>query len=843
MLKAVARKVLPPQLRNSLRHKLRRLGMGPTINGKVEGITGLELRGWVVTGPQDRGNLRVGLCVGEVPVDEQTASLFRGDVANAGFGDGGCGYVFNLTEQIIDSASATNGVLTLRLLEGDKQVLGAVELPSSSTGPLDTSDLIFAQLRVALRAEIDVLAKALEVAPQDEEQTAALVAPAFERHHLLFTEQNLIPNDRDDIVVPSGQTAYLDYVAARYRENEKFDLRPGSEDQERFLYWYLTTYRAHEPWRVPLAAQDLAFLNAPVTMPNLRPSFTRAMWWRLSQQPHLMATLTQDRVAWLIYWWSFAETPALGFEDCLVPDRYAEFLQAIHPVRRLDAFGLSTFTEQFFLGHTRFHFLDMGKGDHRRLLVLCLLVMAIGRPDILRYLPPQQVEPLLQEKGGAPSELELFAATVLSDSSDLPRLTRDRFAGILRRQGFDLMSRSFLTVTPDGHRLHAAALPVPAGEPTVDIQMIGPFQKASGLGQASRLSQKIMEHTGYSVNAVDFGMDNPAPEGFSRVGELSTYQRAKINLIQLNAESIPLAYAYQPDVFSGAYNIAYVYWELDSPALCHYLGMELIDELWVAADYGVQIYQKHMEKPVTNVGMCYEDVPEIDRASARAFVNRRFRLKGNEFVYLVAFDSFSFVQRKNPVAVLEAFRKAFPDRDDVRLIVKTQNRNAVSDPPQLKLWRQVDAIMAQDPRIRLINETLSYEDLLRLKAGSDCYISLHKSEGWGFGMIEAMNLKVPVVVTGYSANMDFCSDETAWLVDYREMPLIPEDYIFVRRGQRWAEPDVEDAARKLRAVYDDPEKRHAKAEAAWANVRANFSAEAISRRFKARIDQIMADRK
>jgi glycosyltransferase involved in cell wall biosynthesis len=838
-MKTTLARLLPAPLRTQIRHRLRRAGFGPEFTGYVEGITGIDLTGWVVARPRDRGALPVGLFAGDTLLAEQKAQEFRGDVAAAGYGDGGSGFRFALTAEMIEAARGSDGRLSVRLMDGARPVLGEAVLPSSTAGPLDLQDMLMARCRVALAAEIGVLAQALAKAPVDEAAIAALTDPVFERHHLLFTDRNLLPDDRDDIVVPSGQTAYLDYVAYRYRENERFDRRPGGEDNERFLYWYLTTYRAHEPWRVPLAQRDIAFLNESVVMPNLRPSFTRAMWWRLSQQPQLMASLTPDRVEWLIYWWCMAEMPALGFEDCLVPERYAEVMQAIHPVRRLDAFGLSTFTEQFFLGHDRFHFLDMGSADGRRLLVLSLMIIAIGRPDILRYLPPQHLQALLREKDGEPSALERFAAALIPERDDLPRLTVARYKGILRRQGFDLTSRSFLTVTPDGDRFHAAAMPVPAGPPTVDVQMIGPFQKASGLGQAARLSAKIMEHTGYSVSSVDFGMDNPAPEGFSKVGALSEYKRARVNLIQLNAESIPLAFAYQPDVFSGAYNIAYVYWELDSPALCHYLGMEMIDEIWVAAEYGVTIYQPKMDKPVVNVGMCFEDVPDIDRDRARDFVNRRFRLKGNEFVYLVAFDSFSFVQRKNPVAVLEAFRKAFPDREDVRLIVKTQNRNSVSDPPQVRLWRQVDAIMAQDRRIRLMNETLSYDDLLLLKKGSDCYISLHKSEGWGFGMIEAMSLKVPVVVTGYSANMDFCTPETAWLVDYTITPLVPQDYIFVRKGQSWAEPDIDHAAKQLRAVYDNPAERVARAEAALRNVRENFSAEAISRRFKARLDTIL----
>jgi len=840
MMRALA-KGLPVGVRTGLRRHMQRSGLGPSITGCVERIEGADVVGWVIGTPRDRGGLPVGLFAGDVQLAEGRADAFRGDVQAAGFGDGGAGFRFTLTGEIIEAAALVGGRLSVRVLDGTREVIGEVTLSASLATPFeDTGPAELQSCRVVLKTELASLADALQLTPAFEAEAKNSQEPRLEKHDRMFATTGIWPKDQEGIPQTSGQSAYLDFTAYRFRLNESFERSPGHEDLDRFLAWYISTYRMGSPWRIPLGRGELERLNGLVTMPNLTPSFTRAMWWRLGAQPKLMGSLGQEQVPWYIYWWCISEAPSLGFEDCLVPDHYIELMQSIHPVRQLDDFGLCHFTEQYHHGHVQFHFLDMGTAEHRRLFVLCLmLIAAAGRAHIMRYLPPAQVEALLKPQDGGLCDLERFAAAVLpKGDDDLPALTRERFAGLLRRQGYDLTARAFLTITPQGDRFHAAAMPAPSGPATVDVQMIGPFQKASGLGQASRLSQKIMEQTGYSVNAVDFGMDNPAPEGFSQVGELSTYKRARVNLIQLNAESIPLAFAYQPDVFSGAYNIAYVYWELDTPALCHYLGMGMVDEIWVAADYGVKIYKPHMDQPVVNVGMCYEDVGEIDRTSARAFVNRRFRLKGNEFVFLVAFDSFSFVQRKNPVAVLEAFRKAFADRPDVRLVVKTQNRNSVMDPQQLKIWRQVDGIMAQDSRIRLINETLSYGDLLLLKKGSDCYISLHKSEGWGFGMIEAMGIGVPVVCTGYSANMDFCSDETAWLVNYREARLDPQDYIFVRKDQHWAEPDVGHAARQLRAVYDNPDERMKRSAAALKNVRENFSTQAIALRFKARLYEI-----
>ena len=123
------------------------------------------------------------------------------------------------------------------------------------------------------------------------------------------------------------------------------------------------------------------------------------------------------------------------------------------------------------------------------------------------------------------------------------------------------------------------------------MQLIGPLAKTSGLGQATRLSAEVLRATGLDVRGVDFDLDNPAPEGFSSDTMIEPYGPARINILHLNAESTPLAYAYQPDVFSGAYNIGYFFWELDRPALCHYLGMELLDEIWVSTEYGVSIYR------------------------------------------------------------------------------------------------------------------------------------------------------------------------------------------------------------------------------------------------------------
>ena len=823
----------------------RRRRMGP-YRGYVDGISpdGM-ISGWVSERRSGRGQVQVGLYAGEHLIDAGPANILREDVRAATGGSVDCGFQFVLTPGLMDQIAITGGTLSVRTMGPAPHVIGTVPLKTEGLvlppeGADDTTRLAFI-LREDLAA-LERLLAGLGDAPGTDPAPDPVVPAPFERHGAMFSTEQVMPD-----LPESGHPAYLDYVRYRYRMDERYAVEPGMEESDRYLYWYLTAYRSQERRRVPLSAGLIDYLNAPLVMGGQAFALSRIMWWRLTGRPDLVTGFNLgDRDGYLdaLFWWAHLDAPHLYFEDCLVPARYADLLRGIHPSRRSDPYPLSYFTERFFRASPQLHFLKPGTEDGRRDLALTMLVMAARRPDLLRYMPRRIVDDLLTPGAEGTCPLGAFvdrlrAATPTPVEDPVP-VTPARYTRALRGVDFDLDSYAFLTVAPSGDRFEAAAMPRPDAGEVVDVQLIGPLAKASGLGQATRLSADVLRATGLSVRGVDFDLDNPAPEGFSSDSLIEDYGPARINLIHLNAESTPLAFAYQPDVFSGRYNIGYFFWELDRPAYCHYLGMEMLDEIWVSTEYGVQIYQPDADgKPVVNVGMCYEEVEGIDRRGARDFVNRRFRLNDGHYVCLVAFDSFSFVQRKNPVAVLQAFQKAFEGVPEARLIVKTQNRDSVFDPVQVQLWDRVEAIISGDSRIVVMNETLSYRDLLRLKAGSDCYVSLHKSEGWGFGMIEAMNLGVPVVCTAYSGNMDFCTPETAWLVDYEERLLEKGDYIFVRRGSAWAEPSVAHAAAQLRACYDNPDERRTKADAALAFIRKNFSRDAIAARYGDRLREIL----
>lgn len=850
-LKNEARRLLSP-IRRLVSDRIGHSNKGPYKAYLDQSPEDNILQGWIFKPKDGSGHISVGVYTGEQLLRAGHADMGRNDVRGVHGCSAFCGFRFELTSAELMQVAEGNGRIDVRTMDDPVITIGSKDIVVDQSDPAVPLDIMGTCRRV-FESDLSLLTDAIEKTGFVEAVAPLPPAPEFRQHAKMFTTDRVIPE-----VPENDHPAYLDYVRYRYRMDDAYNVQTGLEAADRYLYWYLVSYRSQEKHRVPLSKEIIEYLNAPIVMGGHQFAISRIMWWRMSGRPDMMGSINlneRDSYINTLFWWAHQDAPHMYFEDCLVPEKFVALLSGVHPSRIKDAYPLSYFTERYFINTPQLHFLDMGSAEGRKTLVMGMMVNAISRPDLLRYIPRKLIANVLADDENGSCDLEKFvngmlAARITSDDDhgDGPttvRLNRATYVEVLRQRLFDLESFEFMTRSPAGDRFEAAGMPVPGADlPEVDIQLIGPLAKASGLGQATRLSADILRATGLSVRGVDFDLDNPAPEGFSSDTMIEDYGPAKINMIHLNAESTPLAFAYQPDVFSNAYNIGYFFWELDKPAYCHYLGMDMLDEIWVSTEYGVEIYKNDAQgKPVVNVGMCYEANTDIDTESARAFVERRFRLNSSHYVCLVAFDSFSFVQRKNPVSVLKAFQKAFEGVPNARLIVKTQNRDSVFDPAQMHLWDQVEAMINTDNRIVIMNETLSYKDLLRLKAGSNCYVSLHKSEGWGFGMIEAMNLGVPVVCTAYSGNMDFCSDDTAWLVDYDLSLLKPEEYIFVRRGSEWAEPRIDHAAKQLRAAYDYPEERNRRAEAAKTYIQKNFSTEAISQRYGKRMKQILKDLK
>jgi glycosyltransferase involved in cell wall biosynthesis len=177
---------------------------------------------------------------------------------------------------------------------------------------------------------------------------------------------------------------------------------------------------------------------------------------------------------------------------------------------------------------------------------------------------------------------------------------------------------------------------------------------------------------------------------------------------------------------------------------------------------------------------------------------------GSSCVFLSVFDFHSYLSRKNPWAVIRSFRQAFARGDEpVTLIMKSINGHQA---PQL-MATLAEAAQA-DPRIRFMDAFMPHRELMALMNQCDVLVSLHRSEGFGQGLAEAMLLGKPVVATAYSGNLDFMTEDNSVLVSARLVPLGADDYPY-GQGQFWAEPNEHEAAVAMATLASNPSLRRA----------------------------------
>ncbi|MDD2728281.1 glycosyltransferase family 4 protein [Malikia sp.] len=242
--------------------------------------------------------------------------------------------------------------------------------------------------------------------------------------------------------------------------------------------------------------------------------------------------------------------------------------------------------------------------------------------------------------------------------------------------------------------------------------------------------------------------------------------------------------------FEGHYNIGWWPWELPVWPAAWRDALDLMDELWASSEFTAQAYRQATQKPVHLVPLAVS----VERGARRP--RKFFGLPDDKFLFLFVFDFNSHLARKNPQAVVEAFRQAFPASDDsVRLVLKVMN-DRERDPRWIEFMR----LCEQDKRILLLRKTLDRPDVLGLIEACDAYVSLHRAEGFGRTLAEAMLYGKPVIATNYSGNADFMHPECSLPVTYRLAPLKAGDYHFIDSGDAasWADVDIDDAARQMR---------------------------------------------
>jgi hypothetical protein len=241
----------------------------------------------------------------------------------------------------------------------------------------------------------------------------------------------------------------------------------------------------------------------------------------------------------------------------------------------------------------------------------------------------------------------------------------------------------------------------------------------------------------------------------------------------------------------GRYNIGLWPWELpDWPESCRYT-YACIDEVWGISQYTANAHRFADPQPVVPMTLPTEITPFEKQP------RKNFGLPEKTYLYYFAFDINSNATRKNPEGVIQAFQKAFPKGTvpDVGLVLK------ISHPETgCKLWDKIRGIASSDKRIHIIERTMRRAELLALFDCCDCLLSLHRAEGFGRCLAEALLLGKQIITTGFSGNVDFCHEPRVALVRYEMIDLRPSDYMW-GNGQKWANPDLNHAAELMKSIH------------------------------------------
>ena len=358
--------------------------------------------------------------------------------------------------------------------------------------------------------------------------------------------------------------------------------------------------------------------------------------------------------------------------------------------------------------------------------------------------------------------------------------------------------------------------------------LYGLFKTEIGLAQGAKLYARALEkgNIPHTLLNLDFIPDLPQ-EDKTFDDRLTVENKYAINVVHINPPQWQDALGTFPQShFDRHYNVGIFQWELETLPDDWKPLFDYVDEVWTPSEFTARTMRKETNKPV--IPILYGMETPYDEKLTRA----DFGLNEDDFLVLMMFDSNSYASRKNPGAAIDAFREAYGENPEhVKLVIKINN-------PKAEDIAFVEEHIGGKAGYLLITERMDKERLNSLIRLCDVFLSLHRSEGFGLVLAEAMNLGTATVATNWSANTEFMPEGTACLVNYSRVP-VGNTYQYEQEGLTWADPDVHEAAAWLKKLKEEPALRNQIAEAGKKHIREQLSTAKCAEQMAARLDEIM----
>lgn len=361
----------------------------------------------------------------------------------------------------------------------------------------------------------------------------------------------------------------------------------------------------------------------------------------------------------------------------------------------------------------------------------------------------------------------------------------------------------------------------------IGINLVGWFDAELGVGESVRLAAKALDTTTIRTNLVPLKVNCLASrEDKSFDDRLVEDNSYPINVFHIDApQSADIDHHHGPAFREGKRNIGYWAWELPEFPDDWVSYFSYFDEIWTPSNFVREAVAMKSPIPVVTIPHCIEfKVPETQE-------REKFGLPSDKFLFLFAYDLNSYQPRKNPMAVIQAFKTAFGGvaGSDVGLVIKTHSKA-----------RNQGALEELKTHLRgientyLIEDRLSRSDVYSLMYSVDSYVSLHRSEGFGLTIAESMYLGKPVLSTNWSASSEFVNTRNGCPVDF-ELVKLDRNYGPYSKGQFWADALTDHAASLMQRLVNDSEFAQQIGKEAARSMRERFSPESIGKIYEKRM--------
>lgn len=364
------------------------------------------------------------------------------------------------------------------------------------------------------------------------------------------------------------------------------------------------------------------------------------------------------------------------------------------------------------------------------------------------------------------------------------------------------------------------------------MRLAGYLDGVMGTGEHARQLARALQTQGIpleleTLHPEGSPEDHDLAAGFLRGSTQDDDRFGRFNLLCANADSVPRVAGRLGDpFFAGRYTIAFWAWEVSAFPPRFLPAFDHVDEVWVGS--------RHVRDAVTPLSPV--PVVSIPQPVSLPSAVRDDGFSGplpDGFRILFAFDYLSVFARKNPLGLVEAFARAFAPGSGASLIIK-----ALNPEHDRRAHQRLLAAAAAHPDVHLLTERLSAPERSGLMNAADCYVSLHRAEGFGYTLAESMWLGKPVIATGYSGNVDFMTPDNSYLVDHRLVPIGAGSEPYPPDGL-WAEPDLDHAARLMRQVFENREEARRRGERAAADIRRTHGPEVAGTAMRSRLEAVL----